>query len=160
MNDEQPISLDVYKMFPAAARRVEILEELKRSWDSIARYAARDSEPYCLGVNELSILVRNKNAEGMLKSMKGTILREMGKRWGYESDGEFSLNITETLPKPKMPPRKPAKHVEVVVDEDKVRQYMQGAPETLPEDINYAISHLRAYLEQRFPENITPQQRT
>ena len=156
MNDEQPISLNVYKMFPAAARRVQILEELKCSWPGIVRQAARDSEPYCLGVNELCVAVKNPNAGKMLNSMKGTILRRMSERWGYKPEGEFTLNITYTLPKPKPPAKKPVKRPPVEVGEEKVRQYMQGAPDTLPEDINYAISHLRAFLEQRFPENITP----
>ena len=160
MNEEERISLDVYKMFPAAARRVQILEELKRSWADIVRQAARDSEPYCLGVNELCIFVKNDKAENFLNSMKGTILRRMNERWGYKPDGEFSLTITHTRPKPKPPAKKPVKRPPVEVDEEKVRQYMQGAPDTLPEDINYALSHLRVFLEQRFPENITPQSRT
>ena len=160
MNEEERISLDVYKMFPAAARRVQILEELKRSWVGIVRQAASDSKPYCLGVNELCVYVTNDKAENMLKGMKGTILRRMTERWGYESDGEFSLKITRTKPKPKVIKKKPAKKIAVEVNEEKVRQYMQGAPDTLPEDINYALSHLRVFLEQRFPENITPQSRT
>lgn len=160
MNDEHPIRIDICKMFPEAARRVQILKELKRSWKDIAKRAARDSEPYCLGVNELCVAVKNPNAEKILNNMKGSILRAMTKRWGYESDGEFILTITPNLPKPKPPAKKPVKMPPIEVDEEKVRQYMQGAPDTLPEDINYALSHLRAFLEQRFPENLTPQSRT
>ena len=157
MNEEKPISIDVYKMFPAAARRVQILEELKRSWAGIVRQAARDSEPYCLGVNELCVAVKNKQAEAMLMNMKGTILRAMNKRWGYESDGEFTLKITHSIPKPKVIQQEPVKEVKIEVDEEKVRQYMQNLPDTLPENLKYALAHLRAFLEKRFPERFTPQ---
>ena len=160
MNEEERISLNVYKMFPAAARRVQILRELRSSWSRIVRQAAIGSEPYCLGVNELCVYVTNSQSERMIRNLKGTILRKMTERWGYKPDGEFSLTITHTRPKPKPPAKKPVKRPPVEVDEEKVRQYMQGAPDTLPEDINYALSHLRVFLEQRFPENITPQSRT
>ena len=52
----------------------------------------------------------------------------------------------------KLAVKKPVKRVipKIEVSEEKVRQYMQGAPDTLPEDINYALAHLRAYLEARF----------
>ncbi len=156
MYDKQRITIDIYKMFPEAVRRVRILEELKRAWPSIAKQAANYSEPYCLGVNELCVTTRNPNAKKMLMNSKGTILRRMTERWGYKPEGEFSLKITETIQKPKVIQKKPAKKIVVEVSEEKVRQYMQGAPDTLPEDINYAVSHLKVFLEQRFPENLTP----
>ena len=93
--------INVYAMFPEAAKRVQILEELKRSWYSVVRHLARDSEPYCLGVNELYICTNNPRAAGRLMNMKGTILRAMSKRWGYEPLGDFSLKITDEHAKAK-----------------------------------------------------------
>ena len=142
--------IDVYAMFPEAAKRVRILEELKRSWHLVVRNYARDSEPYCLGVNELYICTENPTAAGQLMRMKGTILRTLSRHWGYEPMGEFSLRITGERDKAKkLAVKKPVKKVipKIEVSEEKVKQYMQGAPETLPEDINYAISHLRAFLD-------------
>lgn len=141
--------IDVYAMFPEAAKRVRILEELKRSWPMIVRHLARDSEPYCLGVNELYVCAYNPKVGNLLQNMKGNILRAMTKRWGYEPMGEFTLKITDernrkiAVSKPaKRPPRK------IEVSEERVREYMKDAPETLPEDINYAISHLMVFLEE------------
>ena len=37
----------------------------------------------------------------------------------------------------------------IETNEERVAQYMSGAPESLPEDINRAVSHLRDYLEDR-----------
>ena len=142
--------IDVYAMFPEAAKRVRILEELKRSWHLVVRNYARISEPYCLGVNELYICTENPTAAGQLMKMKGTILRALSRHWGYEPIGEFSLRITGERDKAKkLAVKKPVKKVipKIEVSEEKVRHYMEGAPETLPEDINYAISHLRAFLD-------------
>ncbi len=142
--------IDVCAMFPEAARRVRILEELKRSWPMIVRTCARDSEPYCLGVSELYVCTENPRATGQLMKMKGTILRALSKHWGYKPMEEFTLRITgrqekaKKLSVPKTVKRVPPK---IEVSEEKVRHYMEGAPETLPEDINYAISHFMAFLE-------------
>ena len=144
--------IDVDAMFPEAAKRVRILEELKRSWHMVVRNLARSSEPYCLGVNELYVCTENPKAAGQLKSMKGTILRVMSKRWGYEPMGEFVLRITGEREKAKkLEVKKTVRRVppKIEVSEEKVREYMKGAPETLPEDINSALSHLRAFLEAR-----------
>jgi hypothetical protein len=35
----------------------------------------------------------------------------------------------------------------IPIDEERVRQHMEGAPETLPEDINLAIARLWTFLE-------------
>lgn len=143
--------IDVYAMFPEAAKRVRILEELKRSWPVIVRNFARASEPYCLGVNELYICTKNPKVTGQLMRMKGSILRVMTNRWGYEPMGEFTLKITDEREKAKKlavnrPVKRAAQKIEV--SEDRVSKYMECAPETLPEDINYALSHLRAFLEE------------
>ena len=41
---------------------------------------------------------------------------------------------------------------DVEVDEEKVNEYMKNAPETLPEDINFAISHLKVFLDAKFSD--------
>ena len=79
------INLDPYRMFPQAARRVEVLEELKRSWrlfvgDKVARY----SLPYNLGVDYLCVAVSNQMAQSMLAKNKGTIARRMAKLLDYD----------------------------------------------------------------------------
>ena len=89
-------SLDPYVMFPKAAERVRILERLKQSWASVVGDdVAKWSEPYNLGVDELCIAVRNKKAATKLGSMKGTILRKMESRFGYEHAENFTLTIKE-----------------------------------------------------------------
>ena len=143
--------IDVCAMFPEAARRVKILEELNRSWPLVVRNLARSSEPYCLGVNELYVCTENPTAAGQLMKMKGTILRALSRHWGYEPMEEFVLKITGEREKAKkLAIKKPAQRVppKIEVSEEKVREYMKGAPETLPEDINYAISHWWAFLEE------------
>ncbi|MBQ3654516.1 MAG: DUF721 domain-containing protein [Synergistaceae bacterium] len=93
--------IDVYAMFPKAAERVAILERLKLSWASVVGPAlARWSEPYNLGVDELCVAVRNKRAAAQLGSMKGTILRKMEARFGYEHEKDFTLTITDRVPPP------------------------------------------------------------
>ncbi|MBQ7559237.1 MAG: hypothetical protein IJT20_03215, partial [Synergistaceae bacterium] len=37
------------------------------------------------------------------------------------------------------------------VSDDELEKLMTDAPEDLPKDINYAISHLKIFLEKRFP---------
>ena len=141
--------IDIYRMVPEAVRRVEVLEELKRCWPNIVGAAvAKYSQPYCLGVNELWVCAKNVQAKSFLMKAKGNIARAMVKRFGYKTSETFKLIITDDIPAPKKLTKKPAPRRAVKVDEETVRQYMQGAPDTLPEDINYAISHLRAFLEK------------
>lgn len=152
MSGAERISFDVERMFPEAARRVRILEQLKRSWAYVVEAKfARYSCPYNLGVNELWVAASNDKVKAALLQLKGTIARRIAKRFGYVFEKPFTLTVDERIPAPKKPPVKRRPAPEVVVDEEKVRQYMQGAPETLPENINYAISHLRAFMEARFP---------
>ncbi|MBQ7544187.1 MAG: DUF721 domain-containing protein [Synergistaceae bacterium] len=151
MSEVLRVSLDAAKMFPEAARRVKVLEQLQRSWATVVGpRLARHSYPYNLGVDELCVAVRNATAESMLRNSAGTVARKIAERFGYVFAEPFKLTIGEKIPVPKKQPVKKAVVPEVAVDEEKVRQYMQGAPDTLPEDINYALSHLRAYLEARF----------
>ena len=158
---EHRIVVDVYKLFPEAARRVEILEKIKRTWPNFVENnaVARNSQPYNLGVNELWVCVTSPYARNSLARSKGTIARRIAKRLGYDFGKDFVLTLTDNIPQPKMQDKPKIVHTIIVVDEEKVRQYMQDAPETLPEDINYAISKLQVVLEQRAKIS-TPQLRT
>lgn len=143
--------IDVYAMFPEAAKRVRILEELKKNWAVfVGQDVARFSQPYKLGVSELCVCVTNPAARSKLINSKGTIARKMAKKFGYEADEKFVLTLTENIPAPKITARPQEKKdfTKIEVSEAKIKEYMEGAPETLPEDINYAISHLRAFLEE------------
>ena len=144
------MNVDINRLFPEAARRAEILEGLKRSWASIVGVTlARNSQPYNLGVNYLDVATRNDKVAGMLHNMKGTIQRKLSERYGYKPDGDFSLKVTKEVPRKRtLTPRKKITR-SVKVDDEDVKKYMQGSPETLPEEINYSLSHLRAYLEKR-----------
>ena len=80
--------------------------------------------------------------------MKGNILNIMCERFGYEKGEKFVLTLTDQVPVRVMPAAKKKLPVQIQVSEEKVQEYMKGAPETLPEDINRAISHLRVFLEE------------
>ena len=148
--EEHRLSFDVSAMFPEAAKRVEVLEQIKRSWPNFVenRAVAKNSYPYNMGVNELCVCVTSSYAESYLMRSKATIARRIAKHLGYDFGKDFVLTLSGKIPQPKPQAKKP-KAPEIVVDEEKVRQYMQDAPETLPEDINYAVSRLQVLLEQR-----------
>lgn len=142
-------------MFPEAARRVKILEDLKKSWKGLfPPMIARYSLPYNLGVNEISIAVNNKNTEEMLKNSRGNILRILKKKFDYEPVGNFELKITHGNPF-KIIKDEPRKEIlpEVEISDDELNAAMEGAPETLPDEINRALSHLMIFLEKRFHKN-------
>ena len=84
---------------------------------------------------------------------KGSIARRIAKQFSYNFGDDFVMTLTDKVPQPDRQDNRKTVHAEIVVDEEKIRQYMQDAPETLPEDINYAISRLQVILEQR---KITP----
>ncbi len=143
------IILDVRKLFPQAVRRAEILERLKRSWPSVVGIAiARYSCPCVLGVDGLTVEAVNEQARNRLANMRGNIIRGLS-RLGYEAGENFTVKINERESKRKLPVKKPVKKVKVIDDPEKLRQYMSYAPDTLPEDINFAVSHLKMYLEGR-----------
>lgn len=146
MNEDEGIRIDVSKAFPEAARRVEVLAKLRKDWPSVARNLSRWSWPDVLGVNELTIKVRDRQAKDKLKDMKGNVVRAL-KRMGYETGEDFSLKIVDYDGVPKKTVDKKSAKKRREPDEEKVKRYMEGAPETLPEDINRALSHLMAYLE-------------
>lgn len=150
MNEDEVIHIDVARMFPAAARRVKILEELKRFWPSVVGEGiSRYSKPCVLGVNELVVAVNNDYARQRLMNMKGTILKKLS-RWEYKPEGDFVLKVTGAEPHDRNARTVKGVHRKFKADEEKVKKYMCDAPDTLPEDINYAVSHLKAYLEERF----------
>ncbi len=143
--------LNIYEMFPEAAKRVRILEELKNNWAVfVGRDVARFSQPYKLGVSELCVCVTKPSARIKLMNSKGTIARMMAKKFGYDAGEKFVLTLTDRIPAPKKAaePQKRKLPAKIEVSEEKVSQYMQGAPETLPEDTNYAISHWWAFLQE------------
>ena len=152
MDEHRPV-FDVEKMFPEAARRVKILEELKRTWPNFVENnaVARNSRPYNIGVNELWVCVTSPYARNSLMKSKGTIARRIAKRLGYDFGKDFVLTITDNISKPRIQDKPKIVHKEIVIDEEKIRQYMQNAPDTLPEDINYAISRLQVITEQLNP---------
>lgn len=149
ITEDDKLRIDPRKLFPEAVKRVKILEDLKRSWPSIVGIEnARYSWPCVLGVDGLTVEAVNDQTRNNLAKMKGTILRGLSSL-GYEAGENFTVKINERESKKKLPAKKPVKKVKVIESEKKVRQYMSGAPDTLPEDINYALSHLRMYLEGR-----------
>ena len=149
MTEDDGLIIDLRRMFPEAVKRVEILERLKRAWPSVVRFPAvwRYSLPVVLGVNYVVVDVRNDTAKKMLSNMAGNIMRALS-AMGYESDGDFSLRF-HAVKKENLMGRKKSSVREILADGERVRQYMNGAPETLPEEINYALAHLRAYLDGR-----------
>lgn len=151
LDEDEKISINLEKLFPEAARRVEILEALKNSWPAVVGFAlASHSMPYNLGINEISIAADSPNAAAMLKNMKGNILRALKLRFNFISDGEFNLKITRGVQNKKLPEIQKSKKIhaaDIKIPEEEVKKLMAGAPETLPEDINYAISHLKVFLE-------------
>ncbi len=149
ITEDDKLRIDPRKLFPEAVKRVKILEDLKRSWPSIVGIEnARYSWPCVLGIDGLTVEAVNDQTRNNLAKMKGTILRGLSSL-GYEAGENFTVKINERESKKKLPAKKPVKKVKVIESEKKVRQYMSDAPDTLPEDINYALSHLRMYLEGR-----------
>ncbi|MBQ3446989.1 MAG: DUF721 domain-containing protein [Synergistaceae bacterium] len=148
MTEDEGFSFDLRRMFPEAVRRAEILERLKSSWLSVVRKPAiaRDSRPVVLGADSLTVEARGEMARSQLTNMKGNITRFL-ERMGYEAGENFAVRVVDSVRTRRKVSRK--KHAPVVVDDGTVREYMSGAPDSLPEDINRAVSHLRAYLEGR-----------
>ena len=95
MRENEKIIIDVEQLFPEAARRVKILEDLQKHWAGVVGLTlARNSNPEVLGVDELQIFVRNKNASDMLYKMKGNIIRKLKKNYDYEIPDEFEIKIS------------------------------------------------------------------
>ena len=145
------VRLNINKLFPEAARRVEILRELRKNWVSVVGPAlVRHSFPSVLGVNTITVAVEDQNTANMITKMKGNIRRALTSHKDYEADENFTLKIGVPL-KVKQAEIKRVK-ADVEVDEEKVNEYTKNAPETLPEDINFAISHLKVFLDAKFSD--------
>lgn len=142
------MNIDPETMFPAAAKRVKILEALQHSWGSVVGIpVARHSWPRVLGVNMLAVYADNDYVAGRLANMKGNILRALSSLWGYVPEGEFSVKVERSRPKESRRNERVRMRRKIIVDEEAVNEYMRDSPEGLPEDINYALSHLKAYLD-------------
>ena len=156
MTEDEGIIIDAKKWFPEAARRVEILERLRRSWEMVVRMPAiaRNSWPIILGVNELTVEVRDDAARERLSKMKGNIEGAL-RRLGYKADGDFAVKIVGLKRRENKTVGKKARR-KVVIDEEKVRQYMSNTSGTLPEDISQSLSNLMAYLDGRAKAKKSP----
>ena len=135
-----------------------MLEDLKKTWAGAVGLAlARHSMPYNLGVNEISVAADGEKAAAMLRNIKGNIIRVLTLRYGLNCGEDFNLKITIGIPAQRKIPETKTIHKnnasEIKIDDETVKKYMADAPETLPEDINYAISHLRVFFEKRFPSS-------
>ena len=147
MTEDEGIVIDARRWFPEAARRGEILDRLRQSWGMVVRMPAiaRKSWPIILGVNELTVEVTDDTARGMLSNMKGNIEVAL-RRLGYKADGDFEVKIVGAKkPERKITKKKASR--KIIVDEARVKKYMERASDVLPEDISQALSHLMAYLE-------------
>ena len=101
MSGEVRAVFDPYVMFPEAAKRVEILEDIKRKWPLIVgKDAAKYSMPYDLGVSGLWVQVdrKKKFARDTLTKSKKSIERRLARKCGYEPAGEFELTLTDEVP--------------------------------------------------------------
>ena len=93
--EDEKIVIDVAKLFPEAAKRVEILKDLRKSWGNVVGNLAMFSYPYNLGVNEIWIAAKNGKAIGMLNNMKGNIKNKLRERYNYEINENFEVKISE-----------------------------------------------------------------
>ena len=132
---------------------MEILRELRKNWASIVNVTlARHSYPCILGVNTISVAVEDQKAANTITKMKGNIRRALISKFNYNVDENFTMKIIMGHPKKEKKLKAKRPKVDIEVDEELVKFYMQEAPATLPEDINYAISHLQAFFDVLFPE--------
>lgn len=152
LKEDKKIFIEAEHLFPEAARRVKILEALKNSWATLFKNGVgRHSYPYNLGINEIFIFVDNRNAENMIRKSRGNVLQAL-KRLDYELPKNFELKFIYKIPaKIRESEAKRESFPEVKITEEELRIKMQGAPESLPEEINQAVSHLKIFLEKRFP---------
>ena len=97
MKDNQKIIINVEQLFPEAARRVKILEDLRRSWAGVVGIAlARNSCPEVLGVNEIQVSVKDQKAMSMMQKTKGKIESTLKKRYDYGISEDFEVKIQVT----------------------------------------------------------------
>lgn len=98
MSDEtERIHIDLERLFPEAAERVRVLEDLKRKWHSVIRRdIAAHSMPCVLGVNAITVLVDSEDTAKMIRKMKGNITRALSSHYGCMTDKDFTLTIKIT----------------------------------------------------------------
>ena len=135
--------LDAAKLFPDAAKRVNILQDLRHNWSRIVGpVIASRSIPVCLGVKDLCVVVKDLQTGNMLRRMKGNISRALS-----ISPEDMTLKIEYRHITRKLLPQKTASQGHEVPDEA-VNKFLTGKPENLSDDINFALAHLMAFLEQ------------
>ena len=95
MSDEnERIHIDIEQLFPEAARRVRVLEDLKRKWPSVVGIpASRHSWPCVLGVNAITVSVDKEQTAALIRKSKGNIMRALSSRYNCMTDKDFTLTI-------------------------------------------------------------------
>ena len=153
MNEEGNLIIDVKKLLPQVARRMDILEQLYKNWASVVGPApSRHSKPYDWIKNDLYIAVNDNATAQVISNMKGTISRKLANLYDYHEDIEIKITNGERHNDKAQPAKsninsKQAVNVNVVVDDGLVDKYISECPDTLPDDAKFAASHLMAYLE-------------
>ena len=153
MNEDRKLIINVKRLLPHVARRMNILEQLYKNWASVVGPAlSRHSRPYDWIKNDLYILVDNNQTAQMISNMKGNISRALANRFDYHEDIE--IKIINWKPHENNSKKQPAKNnakskqaVNVNVSDSLVNEYINDCPDTLPGDAKFAMSHLMAYLE-------------
>ena len=93
-NETERIHIDFEKLFPEAARRVRVLEELKLSWPSVVgNIVSRHSMPCVLGVNTITVSVDSDEAANNIRKSRGNIMRALSSRFGCMTDKDFALVV-------------------------------------------------------------------
>ena len=150
MNDEK-INLNIAGLFPEVVRRLKILDALRSSWPSIVGVAAKHSIPYDLIVNDLYVAAENQHTAQMIQNMRGNITRALITRYKYNEDSKINLIVRLGRPPVIKATIKPAPDnttkQAVIINDEQVNKYISECPEDLPDDAKFAISHLKAYLE-------------
>ncbi|MBQ3403577.1 MAG: DUF721 domain-containing protein [Synergistaceae bacterium] len=94
--EDEKLSIDLQAWFPEAARRVEILDDMSRSWPTIVGLnVARYSTPTVFGVNGLTVEFWDNQAGRELSNMKGNVVRALKLRYNYETGDDFTLKVID-----------------------------------------------------------------
>ena len=151
MNEDEKLIINVKKLLPNVARRMDILEQLYKNWASVVGPApSRHSKPYDWIKNDLYIAVNDNATAQVISNMKGTISRKLANLYDYHEDIEIKITNGERHNDKAQPAKsniKSKQAVNVVVDDSLVDKYISECPDTLPGDAKFAASHLMAYLE-------------
>ena len=155
MDEDEKVLIDVRKLLPQVAKRINILESLYKNWASvIGAVLSRHSKPYDMIKNDLYIAVDTTHTAQMISNMKGNISRVLANRYNYHEDIELKITIWDShkdnakrQPAKNNAKSKQAVNISVSVDDSLVNEYINECPDTLPGDAKFAMSHLMAYLE-------------